>query len=173
MSYGSISPRKQVSGLLLREARPLGKGGKLYSAAPQRSLKDTECLQALLAQKADMKSSVIPADTGYSVALDVQPSGGTDVVESFDAEPSLLLATEASPNLIPLHPLGVRPSGNQYTATSNARHRVGPFRILPDEILASFLDFLESRELRMLGSTCKFLHSFCRTEDLWKALFIE
>jgi hypothetical protein len=113
---------------------------------------------------ANMKSSVIPADDGYSVALDVQPSG------SIGAEP---LAFEESPLSIPLHPLGVKPSGNQYTATSNARHRIGHFQILPDEIIAVFLEYLNSRQLRLLGSTCKFLYAFSRSEDLWKALFIE
>lgn len=117
-----------------------------------------------------MKSSVIPADTGYSVTLDVQPSGSSGVAQSIDSEPP---AIEESPISIPSHPLGVKPSGNQYTAESNARDRAGHFQILPDEILAIFLEHLDSRQLRLLESTCKFLYAFCRSEDLWKALFIE
>lgn len=117
-----------------------------------------------------MKSSVIPADAGYSRALNVQPSGSNDVAELTDSEP---LALEESSISIPLHPSGVRPSGNQYTAQSNAKQRVGSFQILPDEILAIFLEYLESQELLLLGSACKFLYAFCRSEDLWKALFIE
>lgn len=117
-----------------------------------------------------MKSSVIPADTGCSVALGVQPSGSNGVVDSIDSEP---LAIEESPLSIPLHPLGVKPSGNQYTATSNARLRIGQVQILPDEILAILLEYLDSQELRLLGSTSKFLYAFCRSEDMWKALFIE
>lgn len=118
-----------------------------------------------------MKSSALPADAGYSVALDVQPSGNSGVIV-IDAEP-LALAFEESPLSIPLHPLGVKPSGNQYTATSNARHRIGHFQMLPDEIMAVFLEYLDSHKLRLLGSTCKFLYAFSRSEDLWKALFVE
>jgi hypothetical protein len=119
---------------------------------------------------AEIKPSIIPADTGYSVTLDVQPSGSSGVVESIDSE---AIATEESPISIPSHPLGVKPSGNRYTAQSNARDRAGDFQILPDEILAICLEYLESHQLRLLESTCKFLYAFCRSEDLWKALFIE
>jgi len=71
------------------------------------------------------------------------------------------------------HPLGVKPSGNKYTATENARKAIGKFQILPDEILAILLEYLDSRLLRHLGSTCKALYAFCYLDDLWKALFIE
>jgi hypothetical protein len=115
-----------------------------------------------------MKSSVLPADTGSAKVLEIQPSGNIDV-EAIDSEH---IATEES-SVIPLHPLGVKPSGNQYAARSNAKHRAGLFQILPDEILAVFLEHLDSHELLGLGSTCKFLYASCRAEDLWKALFIE
>ncbi|KAG4441321.1 hypothetical protein IFR05_003184 [Cadophora sp. M221] len=108
-----------------------------------------------------MKSSAISGDSGYP-AMEVHPSGG---VES--------LSIEESPNAIPPHPLGVKPAGNQYTATSIARNFIGSFRRFPDEILALFLEYLDSYKLRYLGTTCKFLHAFCRSDDLWKALFIE
>jgi hypothetical protein len=113
-----------------------------------------------------MKSSVVPADAGHSRALDIHSShGGVD---------SLVLeeAIEES-SLIPPHPLGLKPSGNQYTATTNARHKIGDYRVLPDEILAISLEYLDSLQLRLLGSTCKFLYAFCRSDDLWKTLFIE
>jgi hypothetical protein len=115
-----------------------------------------------------MKSLVIPADVGYSTALEVQPSsnGGAEFI---DSEP---IPTEES-HSIPSHPLCFKPSGNQYTAQSIARDRVGYFQILPDEILALLLEHFGSRELRLLESTCKFLYAFCRFEDLWKTLFIE
>jgi len=74
---------------------------------------------------------------------------------------------------VPHHPLGVRPSGNQYTASENARYAIGPFQIVPDEILAILLEYFESSSLLVLGSTCKFLYAFCRSDDLWKSLFIE
>lgn len=108
-----------------------------------------------------MKSSAISGDSG-DPAMEVHPSGG---VES--------LSIEESPHAIPPHPLGVKPAGNQYTATSIARNFIGSFRTFPDEILALFLEYLDSYKLRYLGATCKFLYAFCRSDDLWKALFIE
>ena len=48
---------------------------------------------------------------------------------------------------VPHHPLGVRPSGNQYTASENARYAIGPFQIVPDEILAILLEYFESSSL--------------------------
>ena len=118
---------------------------------------------------AEMKSSVIPADSGSSMTLDVQPSGSRGAVESIDSELSAIESLVS----IPTHPLGVKPSGNQYTAESNARERAGYFQILPDEILAIFLEYLDSNQLLLLGDTCKFLYAFCHTEDLWKVLFVE
>lgn len=89
--------------------------------------------------------------------------------ESFLADEVL----EAS-HSIPPHPLGVKPSGNQYSAVVISKNCIGPaFKSWPDEILALFLEYLEPCELLLLGSTCKFLHAFCRAEDLWKTLFIE
>ena len=110
-----------------------------------------------------MKSSVISGDSGYP-AMEVHPSGGVD---------SLSIEREESPHAIPPHPLGVKPAGNQYTATSIAKDFIGSFRAFPDEILAVFLEYLDSYKLRYLGTTCKFLYAFCRSDDFWKALFIE
>ena len=112
-----------------------------------------------------MKSSVIPADAGYSAYVDVQPSGGVES-ESLELE-------EESPNSIPHHPLGIKPLGNQYTATSNGKDAIGPFKLLPDEVLAILLEYFDSSQLCLLGSTCKFLYAFCRSDDLWKTLFIK
>jgi hypothetical protein len=105
-----------------------------------------------------MKSSVIPADAGYSASVVVQPSGGVE---------------EESPNSIPRHPLGIKPLGNQYTAASNGKGAIGPLKLLPDEVLAILLEYIDSFQLCLLGSTCKFLYAFCRSDDLWKTLFIE
>jgi len=97
--------------------------------------------------------------------VNAHPSGGIDSL--------VPVVVEESPLSIPLHPLGVKPSGNQYTTSRNARHFAGAFQNLPDEILAIFLEYLDSSELCLLGSTCKALYAFCRSDDLWKALFIE
>lgn len=75
---------------------------------------------------------------------------------------------------IPLHPLGIKPLGNQFLASGpNARESAGALQALPDEILAIFLEYLDPRSLRLLGYTCKFLYAFCTSDDLWKALFLE
>jgi hypothetical protein len=71
------------------------------------------------------------------------------------------------------HPLGVKPLGNVYTASSNSKENAGYFAQLPDELLAHFLETLDARELRGLGASCRALYAFSRADDLWKALFIE
>jgi hypothetical protein len=89
----------------------------------------------------------------------------------FDAEPVYMQEED----FIPPHPLGVKPQGNAYTSTtkSNLRHNVGYFASLPDELIAHFLEYLDSDQLLRLGSTCKALHAFTRADDLWRALFVE
>ena len=71
------------------------------------------------------------------------------------------------------HPLGIRPSGNAFTATTNLKAAIGSFALLPDELLTQFLEFLDAQDLLRLGATCRALHGFTRSEELWKALFIE
>jgi len=114
-----------------------------------------------------MKSFIVQAESDYLTTLDFQSGGGQ--VESPD-EPVL----EESSDTIPLHPLGLKPSGNQYTASVNSKRSVGPiFAIFPDEILSIFLEYLDVPGLLTLGSSCKFLYAFSRSDDLWKTLFIE
>lgn len=74
---------------------------------------------------------------------------------------------------VPRHPLGVKPSGNSYAATTNDRVAIGSFAALPDEILLNFLEYLDETSLLKLGATCRALYVFSRTEDLWKTLFLE
>lgn len=80
---------------------------------------------------------------------------------------------EEETTLIPPHPLGVKPAGNLWTATDNARHASGNFQQLPDEVLMGLLESFEPGVLIGLSSTCKFLYAFCHADDLWKALFIQ
>ena len=80
---------------------------------------------------------------------------------------------ESPPNSVPLHPLGVRPAGNQYTATQISRRLAGTFQTVPDEIISIILEVFESRDLRSLGATCKFLYAFTWSDDFWKTLCIE
>ena len=80
----------------------------------------------------------------------------------------------AMANAIPVHPLGVKPLGNQYLATGpNARVSMGRFRLFPDEMLMSFLEYLDAAALRAIGSACRFLYAACRYDDLWKSLYLE
>lgn len=134
-----------------------------------------------------MKSSVIPVEYGEATE-----SAMTDILihqsargEAVDSR-SLVAATleeaaledgskeeEESSISIPIHPLGLKPLGNIYTATSNARHGLSYFQILPDEVVAVLLEYFDFKQLQMLSSTCKFFYAFCRSEELWKTLFLE
>jgi hypothetical protein len=109
-----------------------------------------------------MKSFAIPMASSESVAI--QPSGGLESPEELAVE---------SPHSIPHHPLGIKPSGYQYTAKNNSKAFTGNFRIFPDEVLALLLEYLDAPSLCTLGSTSKCLYAFCRSDDLWKSLFIE
>jgi len=109
----------------------------------------------------NMESPLIQGEAAdFGALVEMYPSSG------------MTMSQEESPITIPPHPLGVKPSGNSYTATSNARHALGEFERLPDEALTVFLEYLDSSLLRTLGSTCKALYAFCRLDELWKALFI-
>ncbi|MCJ1243074.1 hypothetical protein MMC30_000271 [Trapelia coarctata] len=84
-------------------------------------------------------------------------------------------ASQAATNdsvTVPIHPLGVRPAGNAYTATENFKSAAGSFSYLPDELLVYILEFLDAKALVGLGSTCRALYAFSRLEDLWKTFFI-
>jgi hypothetical protein len=74
---------------------------------------------------------------------------------------------------VPTHPLGVKPAGNAYTSAVNSKANAGFFSRLPDELVAHLLESLDARELCVLGATCRALYAFSRSEELWKALFVE
>jgi hypothetical protein len=74
---------------------------------------------------------------------------------------------------VPRHPLGVRPSGNVYSAESNDRDVIGSFSILPDELILQLLEYFPGEGLLSIGMTCKAFYAFSRTDDLWKALFLQ
>ena len=113
-----------------------------------------------------MKAAKIPGDSGSSNTLDIQPSGLIRI-------DSLHVPRGESSLSIPPHSLGIKPLGNKYTATSDAKDSIGYFQIFPDEVLAILLEYLEVPQLLVLGATCKFLYAFCRSDDIWKTLFIE
>ena len=74
---------------------------------------------------------------------------------------------------VPPHPLGIKPTGNVYTATENIKPAAGFFMRLPDELIIQVLESLDAASLQCLGCTCKALYAFSRFEDLWKTLCIE
>ncbi|OCL02334.1 F-box domain-containing protein [Glonium stellatum] len=76
------------------------------------------------------------------------------------------------PVAIPSHPLGIKPSGNAYTASEDIKSACGLFSRLPDELLNYLLERLDAFDLVTLGATCKALYAFTTTEELWKNLFI-
>lgn len=79
------------------------------------------------------------------------------------------------PESIPVHPLGVKPLGNQYFAQGpSARASLGGlFGRLPDEMLLRLVECFDSQSLMKLGATCHFLYALCRLDELWKVIFLE
>ena len=77
-----------------------------------------------------------------------------------------------APVAIPSHPLGIKPSGNAYTASRDIKFACGLFCRLPDELLNHILEKLDALDLVRLGGTCKALYAFTSAEELWKNLFI-
>ena len=71
------------------------------------------------------------------------------------------------------HPLGVRPAGNAYLAEQNLMAAAGGFKILPEELIAILLEYLEPADLLRLGGSCRALHAFTRNEELWRTIFTE
>ncbi|KAK8049066.1 hypothetical protein PG994_010796 [Apiospora phragmitis] len=81
---------------------------------------------------------------------------------------------ESTAESIPVHPLGVKPMGNQYFATGpSARASLGFLGCLPDEMILQVLELLDTESLKILGATCRFLYAFCHLDDLWKPIFLE
>ncbi len=74
---------------------------------------------------------------------------------------------------VPPHPLGIKPLGNKYFATDDARTRLGVLQALPDEMLMQLLEYLDLPALRLLGYTCKFLFACCASDDIFKSIFLE
>ncbi|KAI1383228.1 Clavaminate synthase-like protein [Hypoxylon trugodes] len=79
-----------------------------------------------------------------------------------------------SSDSIPIHPMGVKPLGNQYFASGpTARQSLGLLARLPDEMILQILEYLDIKSLKDIGFTCRFLFAFSQLDELWKALFLE
>ncbi len=73
---------------------------------------------------------------------------------------------------VPSHPLGVKPAGNAYTASTNIKSHCGSFASLPDELLSHIFESFDADTLMRLGSTCRALYAFATLDELWRALFV-
>ena len=122
----------------------------------------------------DLMSSHVAPESDIGQRSLPTPSDET----SAEARPTKRLKTAASPtlerdDLVRRHPLGVKPLGNAFAATTDSKSRAGMFARWPDELLLHFLEVLQVPHLLRLGGTCKALHAFSRSEELWRAIFIE
>lgn len=80
----------------------------------------------------------------------------------------------ATLGLIPSHPLGVKPLGNQYLSSApSARRAIGALGSVPDEVLMILLEHLDGATLTRLGACCRFLYAFCRADELWRTLSLQ
>ena len=78
-----------------------------------------------------------------------------------------------SESVVPQHPMGIKPTGNQFVAGNNIKAAAGMFSYLPDELLIQLLESLEPLPLLQLGATCKALYAFSRFEDIWRMQFLK
>ena len=105
---------------------------------------------------------------------DIDPQASCRPVKRLKADQTVGHGHDSqSSTLVRRHPLGVRPSGNALTSRVNLKSACGLFAQLPDELLMQLLETLNVPHLLRLGSTCKALHAFTRSEELWRALFVE
>lgn len=105
--------------------------------------------------------------------LSSSPQDTTGLVTKYGSHPLTDAGFEAE-SYIPSHPLEIKPLGNKYFHEGkDAREFLGHLQVLPDELLSQLLEFLDSRSLRLLGYTCRFLFAFCLSDDLWKSIFLE
>lgn len=114
-------------------------------------------------QRADRLTMLLSQDVGIA-------SGGGRRSE-YDSS-----TTDSSiPESIPVHPLGVKPLGNQYFVSGpSARASLGGlFGRLQDEMILQLVECFDSQALIKLGATCRFLYALCHLDELWKAMFLE
>lgn len=75
--------------------------------------------------------------------------------------------------IIPQHPIGIKPAGNQFVAGPNIKAAAGVFSYVPDELLIQLFEFVGPMSLLQVGATCKALYAFTRFEDLWRTQFLK
>jgi len=100
--------------------------------------------------------------------------GGGRRSSTLDHDGINIINTGTAVDSIPIHPMGVKPLGNQFFAHGpNARQSTGIVGQLPDEMILHLFEHLDARSIQILSSTCRFLYAFGQLDDLWKSLFIE
>ncbi|KAI3329261.1 Clavaminate synthase-like protein [Xylariaceae sp. AK1471] len=107
------------------------------------------------------------------LAADLSHGGGKSNT-MMDSEGLSVIDSGTVIDSIPIHPMGIKPLGNQYFAHGpNARQSTGIIGQLPDEMILHLFEYLDATSLMKLASTCRFLYAFGQLDDLWKALFLE
>ncbi|KAI9835166.1 MAG: hypothetical protein M1819_002536 [Sarea resinae] len=111
-------------------------------------------------------------------AVPIDGFGFGGLTESAQLPPTAKLANiglsvDETAVTVPPHPLGIKPSGNAYTASQNLKSACPGFSSLTDDLIIQILEFCDDSSLLRLGATCKALYAFTRFDELWKALFLE
>ncbi|CAR30549.1 KLTH0H12562p [Lachancea thermotolerans CBS 6340] len=82
--------------------------------------------------------------------------------------------------IAPIHPLGVKPSGNIYLHNNlkeldlSRKRQLGHLAALSEEILALALSFIDSpSDLVSLGHSSRVLYAYTYNEELWRKLYID
>jgi len=70
------------------------------------------------------------------------------------------------------HPLGIKPSGNSFLATSSARPGLGYFQLYSDDLILHFLSYLSFEQLLSLSLLSHAFHVFTNQDHLWKDIYI-
>ena len=108
-----------------------------------------------------MTQKISPDKEQKSMIQEMSPDEhGLDAEGSFDA-------------VIPQHPMGIKPAGNQFVAEHNIKAAAGVFSYVPDELLIQLFEFFEPLSLLQIGATCKALYAYSRLEDLWKTQLLK
>ncbi|CUS21020.1 LAQU0S02e03928g1_1 [Lachancea quebecensis] len=82
--------------------------------------------------------------------------------------------------IAPIHPLGVKPSGNIYLHNdlkeldASRKRQLGTLRALSEEVLARVLSFVDSpNDLLNLGHASRVLYAYTYNEELWRKMYVD
>ncbi|KAI1082887.1 F-box domain-containing protein [Whalleya microplaca] len=108
------------------------------------------------------------------LAKDVSQAGISGSPTARDDRATDVPDTRTTSDAIPVHPMGVKPLGNQYFVSGpTARQALGHIGLLPDEMILNIMEYFDAQSLGAIGATCRFLYAFAELEELWKTLFLE